>query len=184
MQDLRHTGCRIIAINDAFRLAPWADLLYFADRRWWDGPQGRQSDVERSLVARIVTCSDAPGCLHLRNTGIEGFEPAPGNIRTGNNSGYQAIHLAIHLGVSRIVLFGYDMRVSGHQTHWGERPEGHTPEDFARTLVDLMLPLFRGLVRPLADRGIEVTNASPGSALTLWPVVGHQEGLAALKLKA
>ena len=26
---------RVIAINDAYRLVPWADLLYFCDYRWW-----------------------------------------------------------------------------------------------------------------------------------------------------
>jgi hypothetical protein len=26
---------RVIAINDAFKLAPWADVLYFCDDKWW-----------------------------------------------------------------------------------------------------------------------------------------------------
>ena len=26
---------RVIAINDAWRVAPWADVLYGCDGRWW-----------------------------------------------------------------------------------------------------------------------------------------------------
>src|SRR5690349_3855481 len=36
-------GARVIAINDAYLMAPWADVLYFADPRWWDW----QRDPER-----------------------------------------------------------------------------------------------------------------------------------------
>ena len=28
-------GVRFIAINDAYRLAPFADILYAADKKWW-----------------------------------------------------------------------------------------------------------------------------------------------------
>jgi hypothetical protein len=27
---------RVIAVNDGYRLAPWADVLYACDRRWVD----------------------------------------------------------------------------------------------------------------------------------------------------
>ena len=26
---------RVIAINDAYRMAPWADMLYACDLKWW-----------------------------------------------------------------------------------------------------------------------------------------------------
>jgi hypothetical protein len=27
--------CRVVAVNDAYRLAPWADALVGNDRAWW-----------------------------------------------------------------------------------------------------------------------------------------------------
>lgn len=27
---------RVLAINDNYRIAPWADWLYACDGRWWD----------------------------------------------------------------------------------------------------------------------------------------------------
>ena len=26
---------RVVAVNDAYRLAPWADVLYVCDHKWW-----------------------------------------------------------------------------------------------------------------------------------------------------
>mgnify|MGYP001617909464 CR=1 FL=1 len=35
-ETVRVAGCRVIAVNNAYELAPWADILYFADRHWWE----------------------------------------------------------------------------------------------------------------------------------------------------
>lgn len=172
----RDSGCRTIAINDAYRIAPWADLLYFADRTWWDGRYGRAEDVRRTFGGQVATCSDADVDHHLVNTGIEGFDPRPGCVRTGQNSGYQAMHLALQMGARRIVLFGYDMSAA-HGHHRGSRPEAVNAEMFHRLLQDGMLPLFRGLVPEIHRAGVEVLNASPGSALRLWPVIGRDEAV-------
>ena len=175
------SAAHVIAINDAFRLAPWADLLYFADRAWWDGHYGRSGDVGKVVVGQVATCSDADVPLRLRNTGIEGFDPRAGCIRTGNNSGYQALHLAIQAGAKRIILAGFDMRVSGDAHHWGDRPESVQAVDFQRTLTEQMLPLFGGLCAAIRERGIQVLNVSPGSALRLWPVIEHSEAIRILQ---
>ena len=166
---LRGRG-RVIAVNDSFRLAPWADVLYACDLRWW---QTRQAGV-RDLWAgrRMVTLeNEIDGVLRLRNSGEDGLETDPGALRTGKNSGYQAIGLAYHFGASRIVLLGFDMRLGRHgELHWNERSDGQTPQGFAGTLA-LMLPKFETLRKPLATAGVQVVNATPGSALRVWPMV-------------
>ena len=35
-EQVRETGWPVIACQDAFRLMPWADILYGCDERWWD----------------------------------------------------------------------------------------------------------------------------------------------------
>jgi hypothetical protein len=42
----------------------------------------------------------------------------PPRVRTGGNSGYQAIGLAILFGAARVILLGYDMQRTGDRTHW------------------------------------------------------------------
>lgn len=175
-------GCRVIAINDAFRIYPTADLLYFCDRRWWDGQHGREVAVRAAHIGMIATLeSDILGVLRLRNTGERGYDGSRDALRTGRNSGYQAMQVAMKLGVRRIVLFGFDFRVTGGRTHWGSRPERQQPADFARALAGEMLPCFADLVPVAQSLGVEVVNASPGSRLTLWPAVSHVEGTALLR---
>lgn len=166
---LRGRG-RVIAVNDSFRLAPWADVLYACDARWW---QTRRASVRDTWTGRrMVTLENQiDGVLRLRNSGEDGLETDPGALRTGKNSGYQAIGLAYHFGASRIVLLGFDMRIGRHgEMHWNDRSETQTPQGFAGTLA-LMLPKFETLREPLATAGVQVVNATPGSALRVWQMM-------------
>lgn len=163
-------GRRVIAINDSYQLAPWADVLYACDARWWET---RAAGVAKTWQGgmRVTLENRIPGVLRMRNTGEAGLETQPDGLRHGKNSGYQAIGLAYHLGAARIVLLGYDMRLGARsELHWNHRPERQTEAGFARTL-SLMLPLFDTLAEPLAVAGVEVLNATPGSALRVWPMV-------------
>lgn len=153
---------RVIAVNDAFRLAPWADVLYAADAKWWR--RGAGVPTFRGLKYSILpnwTAQEFPDVRILRNTGVDGLELDPTGLRTGRNSGYQAINLAVHLGASQIVLLGYDM----HGDHFfGSHPDKSKPP-FA-----LCLPLFPTLVGPLKAAGVSVVNCTPRSAVTCFPM--------------
>jgi hypothetical protein len=164
---LNRTGCRVIAINDAFRFAPWADVLYCLD-------------VRASFTGKyLVTLENRIyGVKRIRNTGELGLETDPAGLRHGHNSGYQCINLAVHLGVSRIILFGYDMHVSGERTHAMDGVRRQDPGDFDQILRDKMLPCFPSLVEPLAAAGVEVWNATPGSRLRCWKVMSQRDAIA------
>jgi uncharacterized Rossmann fold enzyme len=143
-----------IAINDAYRLAPWADMLYAADIKWWE-----MNPEAHKFPGMKVSCSYTmiwPEILCLRQTGTTGFEPKPDSVRTGGNSGYQAIHVAIHAKARKVLLFGFDF----HGTHFFGRHEAPLrntePEQFLR-----WAPRFA----ELNGRGTEIVNCTPGSAL-------------------
>jgi hypothetical protein len=94
--------------------------------------------------------------------------------RTGQNSGYQAINLAVHLGASRIVLLGYDMQPSpeGVDHFFGDHAHGvRVP------FLDLR-PYFDSLVEPLKALGVQVLNATRRTALSCFPCVPLSEALA------
>ncbi len=38
--ELIHGKAKVIAISDAYRVAPWADVLYSCHKRWWDWHDG------------------------------------------------------------------------------------------------------------------------------------------------
>jgi hypothetical protein len=157
---------RVIAINDAYRLAPWADVLYAADSKWWRYHKGVPSfhGLKFSLQP---DASQWPGVVVLRNTGCDGLERDPSGLKTGLNSGYQAVNLAVHLGAARILLLGYDMQaIHGTKTHWfGEHP----PAIRCGSPYAGFQAKFPLLVKPLADLGVEVVNCSRETALTCFP---------------
>jgi len=164
---------RVIAINDAYRRLPTADVLYFCDRKWW---LRNQSYVRRDFQGRyIVTIADrVDGVKTLRCTGAIGLESDPGALRHGSNSGYQAINLAYHFGARRIVLLGYDMRLVEGKVHWKARSK-EQPDAQRRTMENVMLPKFDTLKGPLEKAGVEVLNATPRSRLRVWPLVDIDE---------
>lgn len=173
---VRASGVFAIAINTTFRLAPWAWMLYGADHEWWRHPSHRdamQFDGWRVTIADGP--NQAPAGVHwLRNSGIYGFDAQPGYLRTGGNSAYQALHIAIQAGAARVLLCGLDMRGG----HWhGAHPAGlkvTQPEQYAR-----WIERFPALADVAIERGVEVINCTQGSALKCFPAGDLEIELAA-----
>jgi hypothetical protein len=166
---VRAAGVAAIAINSTLRLAPWADMLYAADPEWWGHASNRDALAFPGLR---VSCSAVRGVHQLRNSGVEGFDPDPMALRTGGNSGYQGLHIAIHGGAARVLLLGFDMR----GCHWhGPHPAGFkvtTSETYARWVTR-----FPALGKVARARGIEIVNCTPGSALQCFPMADLAEQL-------
>jgi hypothetical protein len=157
---------RVIAVKDTVRLAPWADVLYSGEIKWWKhyGPSlafdGLRYGIEAEGMAGLAP---SLGVSVLRNTGYVGLETDPTGLRTGKNSGYQAINLAALLGAARIVLLGFDMGFEGNQPHFfGDHP--YPRSNVFRDFVEL----FGTLVEPLRAAGIAIVNCSRATALTCF----------------
>jgi hypothetical protein len=172
---------KVITINESWRLAPWADVLYAADHQWWQKGKGvpefrglrvAQGDAAPRMYPRIKE-------VGLVRTGQIVRSPlgylAAGSDEYGRgaNSGFQALNLAVQFGATRIVLVGYDMRVD-QGFHWhGRHPQGMnnpTPEGIARWAR--VFDQAAGFLRLI---GVEVLNASASSALTAYPKVDFED---------
>lgn len=159
----------VVAVNDTYRIAPWATVLYAADAPWWQWHQG--APTFSGLKYSVSPDASRWGVEILRNTGREGVELDPTGLRTGMNSGYQAIGIAVHLGATRILLLGYDMGGNGHW--FGEHPSGlRRASPFA-----LFRQMFGTMVAPLELLGISVINCSRQTALTCFPRQALQDAL-------
>lgn len=158
----------IIAINDAVRLVPDADVLYSSDASWWKRAHGAPNFLglkfaieSPSLPARRCRW---PGIIVLRNTGDAGLETSPSGLRTGRNSGYAAINLAVHLGATRVVLLGYDMGLGPNgRRHFCEDAVIHPSSPF-----ESFRRLYQTLVEPLKLAGVQVVNCSRATRLTAF----------------
>lgn len=171
-QAVRAASLPTIAISDTYRLAPWAEMLYSCDAKWW------LHHAEALRFEGLKVTQDAslpfPQVFHIQSSGGAGFDENPARIRTGANSGYQALHIAVHAGASKVLMFGLDM----HGDHFfGRHPEplrNADPGVYARAFI----PRFNELAPILEGKGVEVINCTPGSALTCFPIMDPYEALA------
>jgi len=80
------------------------------------------------------------------------------------NSGALAIHLAIHLGYTSILLAGFDFGPVDGQPNWHSHYTRRT--DIPK---DLWYIDFLNIQRIANEKGIEIYNLNPQSKLTLFP---------------
>lgn len=168
---VRASGVPALVTNETFRLAPWADLLFAADSAWWSS---RAQDALKFPGLKVTTNESTPfrQVLHLRAGERLGFDPDPSRLATGGNGGYQALHIAVHAGAARVLLFGFDMR-GGHWHGQHATPLSNpSPGTFARWVA-----AFETLAPHLRARGVEVLNCAPGSALRCFPAASMAEAL-------
>lgn len=176
--DYARGKCRSIAVNnqgidtdrDGVRepaFAPWADVLYAADTRWWLTYKDRAYKFA-GLKVTIRDGNGLPDSIHaLQVSPRSDFDPRPTHLVTGGNSGYQAIHLATHFGAKRIVLLGFDMQLGkDKRRHWF----GNHPGSLNATgNFPAWIRAFNKLAPTLEKAGVEVVNCSTATALTCFP---------------
>lgn len=171
---------RVIVVNDAYRLAPWADFLYAADLGWWlrhggvpafEGRRGSLGDPEKKKGPQWPA-----DMLFWQSAGVTGLAADATSLKTGQHSGYQAIGIAVHARAVRILLLGYDLQRTGDKGHWfGEHPITLTSTKASR--FQQWRRHYATLVEPLRQRGIALVNCSRESALTLFPRRSIQDAL-------
>lgn len=171
----------VIAINDAYRLAPFADILYSSDRRWWTHHRGVPSFKGLkfgigSAPGKRNPFPTLPDVQVLTNTGHLGLEEKGHGLRNGRNSGFACLGLAYHLGPPRrVILLGYNMSGSGDRVHFFGR---HAPP---LGNPDSLFPSFRrsfdSITGPLKEAGVEVWNCTENSSLTVFPYAPLREVL-------
>lgn len=177
---------RVIAVNEAIRLAPFADVLYSSDWIYWLAYKGvpeftgMKVAVEQGGGAGTKWYERVKNLQILRHTGIRGLEHAPDSLRCNANSGAAAINLAMHFGASRVLLLGYNcgsLRGRQHFLSEAERPtllQSNTPSPY-----DLFLRHFDTMHVPLAAAGVDVINCTPASQLQVFRHAALRDVLAA-----
>ncbi len=166
---------KVITVNNACFLAPWTDVIFFGDRRWW---RWYGAKVPEKYAGRIITTAMSrqpdPRILRMGKEYKEPLSPDPYSL-SGVDSGTQAIDLAVHLGARKLVLLGYDMGFAADgESHWhADHQEPSREHDY----VDTFAPQYPALLEALAERGIEIVRCTP-SNLHMIPQVSLAEALA------
>lgn len=150
----------MIAVNESWRLVPWADVLYATDGLWWVHHKG-----VREYTGQRVTASPYAAQRYQ----IDLFAPP------GLTSGLRAIRLAEHNKAGLILLIGFEMHsrdgVHWHEPHGGRlRNPGRNEMSIWRTDMELAAAKF-------AKRGTRVINCTPNSALRCFKYMPLEQAL-------
>jgi hypothetical protein len=173
----RGKGFRLFVCNNAYQMAPDAELLYAVNSEWWDC----YHDEVRWLSAEKWTTNRKAADQYRLNWIAEKNAPGlsldPDVIHHGHGSGASLVSMAHKKGAKRILLLGYDlkyapdydgrtMRAGSTPRHFfGEYPKSmqHWPSVQVRQGVHVELVEW---YRSVHEQGlVELINCSPGSAL-------------------
>jgi hypothetical protein len=152
----------VIVTNTTFKIAPWADYLFFHDLSWYNEYKSELVVFEGKKFT-VATITD-PGVERTK-------------VRAFGNSGAGAISLGIHLGFKRIVLLGMDADYDNGKTHW----HGDHPRKLGNARSYKKWPEQIKKAAELAKASkVEVLNASRKTKLTCFPRVKLEDVLSAL----
>lgn len=141
-------------------------MLYFADVRWWEWHRERREFLafqgEKATIENTGCRVTDESIALFHNNGRDSLSLKPNALATGQNSGYQAVNLAVLLGARRLLLCGFDLQLGpAGEPHWfGEHPIATKVATFSAMLAN-----FNKLAPELKRHGVEVINCSPWSAL-------------------
>jgi hypothetical protein len=173
----------IIAVNEAHKLGPWVDVLFFGDDNYY---QTRKKEILEFNGLR-VTCMNNQVNYKIKNLKRHSFvkkdDPLIGisedphkvawNVHKGN-SGSAAINLAVHLGVKEIYLIGFDMNLDENKNqHWHN--SYHTNITTVGGTFKRHLSNFPQIAEDLKRLGIKCINLNPDSAINEFEKMTIQE---------
>nr|AER23952.1 hypothetical protein var075 [Variovorax sp. HH01] len=148
---------KVVAVSDAYRLAPWADALASTDFSWW-----RQHPEAAAFNGRKFS-----GMVDYQN--VEGVEKLVGESAT--NSGLLGVKVAVLMGATVVLLCGFDLHSPGE--HFFGRHGGSL-----RSTTPQRMEVFKRQFELYQPRGVQIINCTPGSALHVYPTASLDACLA------
>ncbi len=168
-------GQNVIVINSSYQAFPEAQFLIFSDMRWWCQHLKAKAIVDFKGTI-ISTSNSASGKLvKMKRKSSLGLATDRDMVMVKNTTLTGAINLAVHFGVAKIVLLGIDQKTDAKGRHWHHTPHPWNPTTncWGRQQIDMPK-----IAEDLKGLNIECINASPGSALALWPIVNLEDHVA------
>jgi hypothetical protein len=167
---------RTIGPNNSFMIGDWVDVCWFSDHNPWYLDNRVRLDEFPGL--KINCCNrpyERPGTQRVMRGKKMGIETDSRRVSFNKCSGSSAINLAYHLGAKRVVLLGFDMKFgkdgenNWHNYHREKPPKWNPYVGFLECFP---------IIKDDADRiGLEILNATPDSAIKVFPMVKLEETL-------
>ncbi len=174
----------VIGINVAFMIGNWIDMCFFGDNGFY---LRFKKDLAKFPGLKL-TCNSQPGrdgfvkCLARDTSHPKGISMVPGKVSWNYNSGAASISIAAQAGAKRIMLLGFDMKLSDEKNqHFHDvYKRGRVVEDrrLRKLPFNRHLRGFDQIARDAQALGIEIININPESAIEQFRKVNLKEFLA------
>ncbi len=172
----------VIGINVAYLIGNWIDIVFFGDSSFFL----KQQKGLAEFVGMKVTChphmEKHMWIKYLLRDGKRprGISPNPKMVSWNNNSGAAAISLAANAGAKRIFLLGFDMKLNEQNyQHWHDLygKSNTLPRKIGGLPFERHLRGFVEIARDAKQRGIEIINVCPDSAIKEFPKINLKDVL-------
>jgi len=180
---------RVLTINNAYQLAPWADIHVACNDNWWDY-YWKNDEVLRDMKAdkwtRYKHQADEFGISYIDSIVKPGLSKDQSVIHINKGSGPIAINLATLYGFKKLILLGHDMKFAkdynGKHKQPGSTPRhyfGEYPKEMQHFPVSKnsinndgviigLISAYDGMVKDLKSMNVDVVNCTPGSHLSTF----------------
>jgi len=164
----------VIGINVAYLIGDWIDMVFFGDVGFL---LKHLNGLARFPGLKVSCHPQADKYNWIKyvprdNHHPRGISDHPGRASWNGNSGAAAISVAANAGAKRIILLGFDMKLSDQKKqHWhtlyGKKEK--KPGKPVHLPFDRHLRGFGEIAKDAKRRGIEIINCCPDSAITQFP---------------
>jgi hypothetical protein len=162
VKEWRGEGRLVYVANTTYQAAPWADVLFAMDGKWWCV---HYDEVRETFAGELTTTANV-----VREKLVKV------DITQYRNSGANCISLAVKRGAKEVVMLGFDCMPDQGVTHWhGSHPPGLSD---AKTIKVWPL-IFDRLAKDMKRKGVRVVNASRRTALKGFERVNLEDAIGA-----
>ena len=188
----RLVGRVTIGCNDAYLLGEQVVALsVFGDIRWYNLHKERLAQFKNPKVTCNYRCQGEPEILTLKRDSIMvseevrgvqfrsrvfGLSSDPEKVCWNSNTGAVAVNIALLAGAKRVILLGFDMKLSEEgQPNWHPNPLNSGKAQ--RYLIFMKAFDQIAIEQPVKFPEAAILNAGPDSALSSFPRVSLDEVL-------
>jgi hypothetical protein len=151
----------------------WVDACWFHDGRWFSWHYQSLRDFSGIIAHCAAHKVTQIGTHYFHRGNPTGIDKRPAYVAPNGNAGFSSINFAYHLGVRRVVLLGYDMRVVEGDSNWHK----DHPIKYGTLPYPRYLKRAKYVAADALALGLDIINCTPGSAITCWPIMSLEEYL-------
>lgn len=153
------------------------DLLHACNYQLYDYYYPRDEQLRDGKFLKYTTRPELegkyPGVNYIKEVWLPGLSTDPLTVHAHHGTSCQVMNLALHYGIKKMLLIGFDMRHKGKRHYFGDGEYPEPLQHFTRNLGpsgELV-----GLIKEMATikpetYDIEIINCTPNSAMTCFPM--------------